>query len=93
MNLENVKLETKFDSNKSLATKKKILSVLVAASAVSTILSFTGCGVRGKPQPPLQPAELGRGQPSFKRATEEFAFPEVPSPTPVADPKNRQESR
>lgn len=55
--------------------------------------SLSGCGVRGKPQPPLQPAELGRGQPSFKRATEEFAFPEVPSPTPAPDPKNRQESR
>lgn len=65
-----------------------ILSLAIAAA-----LSATGCGVRGRPQPPLTPAELGRGQPSFKRATEEFAFPEVPSPTPAPDPKNRQESR
>lgn len=65
-----------------------ILSLAIAAA-----LFGTGCGVRGRPQPPLTPAELGRGQPSFKRATEEFAFPEVPSPTPAPDPKNRQESR
>jgi hypothetical protein len=42
-----------------------------------------GCGVRGRPQPPLTPPELGRGQPTFKRATEEFAFPAVPTPAPV----------
>lgn len=65
----------------------KILLLLAACVCVSA------CGVRGKPLPPEKPAELGRGQPSFKRATEEFAFPEVPSPTPAPDPKNRQESR
>lgn len=51
---------------------------------------LVGCGVRGKPQPPLTPTELGHGQPSFKRATEEFAFPNVPSPdSPVATPTPR----
>jgi hypothetical protein len=49
--------------------------------------SFSACGVRGDPQPPLAPSELGRGKPTFKRSTAEFAFPEVPSPEPSATPK------
>ncbi len=31
-------------------------------------LAITGCGVKGDPKPPLTPAALGHGQPSFKRA-------------------------
>lgn len=31
---------------------------------------MTGCGVKGDPLPPEKPAELGRGRPSYKRATE-----------------------
>src|SRR3990167_282904 len=54
--------------------------------AAAVLFSFSACGVRGKPQPPLTPAELGRGQPTFKRATEEFAFPSVPSPEAQPDP-------
>ena len=45
-----------------------------------------GCGVRGKPQPPLTPTELGRGRPTFKHASEEFAFPNVPSPDAKPQP-------
>jgi hypothetical protein len=37
-----------------------------------------GCGVRGDPLPPGTPAEIGRGRPSYKRATEGFKFSEVP---------------
>jgi hypothetical protein len=33
-------------------------------------LSLLACGVKGRPQPPLTPALLGRGQPSFSKATE-----------------------
>ena len=50
-------------------------------------MCLVGCGVRGRPQPPLTPPELGRGEPTFKRATQEFAFPEVPSPESTPDPK------
>jgi hypothetical protein len=43
-------------------------------------LSFNfGCGVKGDPIPPSMPPELGRGEPTYKRATEEFAFPDVPA--------------
>lgn len=58
----------------------------ILALTVVTVATLGACGVRGRPQPPLTPAELGRGQPSFKGATKEFAFPEVPSPTPAPDP-------
>lgn len=51
---------------------------------------LTACGVRGRPQPPLTPPELGRGEPTFKRATEEFAFPNVPAPESTPDPKAPQ---
>lgn len=38
-----------------------------------------GCGVKGDPLPPEKPPELGRGEPTYRRATEEFAFPDVPA--------------
>jgi len=47
-----------------------------------SVYSLMGCGVRGRPQPPLQPPEIGRGQPNFKRATEPMAFPNVPPVSP-----------
>lgn len=31
-----------------------------------------GCGVRGDPVPPQRPVEIGRGKPSYKRATEKI---------------------
>ncbi len=67
--------------------KSSILPILYHF-AIATVLSMTlaACGVRGAPQPPLTPPELGRGQPTFKRATEGFAFPDVPSPYVVPEP-------
>jgi hypothetical protein len=38
-----------------------------------TILSFvilSGCGVKGRPQPPELPAVMSRGEPNFFRTTE-----------------------
>lgn len=57
---------------------------LLAAVSVQPFM-VAACGVRGKPQPPVMPAELGRGGPSFQGATEDLAFPNVPTPegTPV----------
>jgi hypothetical protein len=34
------------------------------------VFCLSGCGVKGDPLPPLIPAELGRGRPTYKRATE-----------------------
>lgn len=58
----------------------------------SFLLMFfiASCGVKGKPMPPLEPAEIGRGAPTYKRAAEQ-AKPSMvpdagtkplPSPTP-----------
>lgn len=60
-------------------------TVILSATAAVTV----GCGVKGKPLPPLEPAEIGRGVPTYKRAAEQ-AKPAVvpdsngakPSPTP-----------
>jgi hypothetical protein len=41
-------------------------------------LLCAGCGVKGDPEPPLTPPELGHGQPAYRRTTRELAFPNVP---------------
>ena len=43
-----------------------------------SLLIVTGCGVRGDPVAPREPALLGRGGPTYKGATEELKFPTVP---------------
>jgi hypothetical protein len=37
----------------------------------------SGCGVKGDPLPPERPAELGRGRPTYKRATENIPIETV----------------
>lgn len=37
-------------------------------------LGLFGCGVKGVPLPPLNPAPLGRGEPVFKEATEKKTY-------------------
>lgn len=58
---------------------------LVGAGAV-------GCGVKGKPLPPLEPAEIGRGAPTYKRAAEQAKPTTVPDSDftrPTATPSRR----
>lgn len=45
--------------------KLRIFEVIAA-------LVLAGCGVKGDPLPPLTPAELGRGRPTYHRAAEEI---------------------
>ena len=61
------------------------------ALALIALCAMFSCGVRGNPQPPLKSPELGHGEPGFKRASEEFAFPNVSSPTPIPPPGSNQE--
>lgn len=42
------------------------------------VLAFhAGCGVKGDPLPPEKPPSIGRGQPNFKRATENLSLPKT----------------
>lgn len=34
------------------------------------LLGIYGCGVKGRPLPPLNPAPLGRGEPALKNETQ-----------------------
>ena len=34
------------------------------------MISLNGCGVKGDPLPPEKAAEMGRGRPTYRRATE-----------------------
>ena len=38
----------------------------------SALIAFAGCGVKGDPLPPDKPAYIGRGRPTYKRATEKL---------------------
>ncbi len=61
----------------------------------TTLYGLSGCGVRGDPVPPKMPAELGRGQPTYKGATEDLAFPTVPpvlAPS-VEDKKEKEDEK
>lgn len=48
-----------------------------------------GCGVKGDPLPPEKPAELGRGRPTYKRATEGIQIQKNQGRDP--DPDNLEE--
>lgn len=37
---------------------------------LAVLFALTACGVKGDPLPPEKPSELGRGRPTYKRATE-----------------------
>ncbi|AFX99754.1 lipoprotein [Bdellovibrio bacteriovorus] len=57
----------------------KILLFAVLALAVSA------CGVKGRPLPPLNPAPLGRGEPTFKDANQ------APNPKKKTIKKNQDD--
>jgi hypothetical protein len=48
--------------------KRKLFSVC------AILIWIAGCGVKGDPLPPEKPVELGRGRPTYKRATEGIAI-------------------
>lgn len=44
------------------------------------ILITSGCGVKGRPQPPLTPPMIGRGEPNLPKATEKVRLPKKKNP-------------
>ncbi|MBX3020517.1 MAG: hypothetical protein KF799_02470 [Bdellovibrionales bacterium] len=51
-------------------------------------MQLLGCGVKGDPLPPERPAELGRGRPTYKRATEKI---KIESTRPLETDKDEQD--
>jgi hypothetical protein len=47
---------------------KQLKKVLI----LKFLFLIAGCGVKGDPLPPTTPPQIGRGQPTFKRATEKI---------------------
>jgi hypothetical protein len=54
-----------------------------------------GCGVKGDPLPPENPPEIGRGRPTYKRASEEIKLQKAPQShkTPVKDEDDDDDER
>jgi hypothetical protein len=52
---------------------------------VSALAALAACGVKGDPLPPEKPVELGRGRPTYKRATEGL---KIEATKPKADDKD-----
>jgi hypothetical protein len=46
-----------------------------------------GCGVRGDPSPPITPAEIGRGHPSYKGYSQDY----TPAAKVTGDTKESEE--
>lgn len=40
--------------------------IILLVLAAGTTFGVMGCGVKGKPQPPLNPAPIGRGEPTYQ---------------------------
>ncbi|MDZ4083102.1 MAG: hypothetical protein U1E10_09210 [Bdellovibrionales bacterium] len=53
------------------------------------VSSGVGCGVKGKPLPPLEPAQIGRGAPTYKRTAEQARPTGLVVPTPTPDGRGR----
>lgn len=43
---------------------------------LSTLGALVACGVKGDPRPPIEPANIGRGKPSFKKVGKELKINE-----------------
>lgn len=44
-----------------------------------SLFLLLGCGVKGDPMPPEKPPFIGRGEQTYKRATEEIFSPTAPA--------------
>lgn len=74
--------------------KVPIFNLLIGILA----LGLSACGVKGDPLPPEKPAELGRGRPTYRRATEGIAIEKrkrttAPTKTGKADEDSESDER
>lgn len=61
------------------------MNVLMKAFVFGTLFLLAACGVKGKPQPPLTPSQIGRGEPNFSKASKEVQNRKRPNLTIPGD--------
>jgi hypothetical protein len=66
------------------------MSWLRKIASFSLVLALPACGVKGDPLPPEKPTELGRGRPTYRRASEEIVI-EKSRRKPVPAQNQREE--
>lgn len=55
------------------------------------IFLVSGCGVKGDPIPPERPPTLGRGRPTYRRATEGLKVEKSQKPTKPSDEEESED--
>ena len=75
-----------------MSSLKNLLISSLVGGFIGVVVS--ACGVKGDPLPPFKPAELGRGRPTYRRATESLKIENahgVEDKRPNADKDEREE--
>lgn len=70
-----------------MSYRRTLLRFSLLLQIVFTLLA---CGVKGDPLPPEKPIDIGRGRPTYKRATEGLRVKEKRSP-PVREEEEKDE--
>ena len=65
--------------------------LILKAFTISLLGWLTACGVKGDPLPPERPVELGRGRPTYKRATEGIPIEPVKSEEDTDQKKEKED--
>lgn len=61
-------------------------------AGLAVMISLSGCGVKGDPLPPEKAAEMGRGRPTYRRATERVrVIPQKPNSETEGESQKNQE--
>lgn len=66
------------------------LAKALKCSLVIFLFWLNACGVKGDPIPPDRPTEIGRGRPTYKRATEGIRI-QRSTPTTAEDEEEKDE--
>ena len=67
------------------------MSWLKKIASFSLAYALAGCGVKGDPLPPEKPTELGRGRPTYRRASEEITIERSRRKPPAPGIKDKDE--
>ena len=70
--IESKKFRNLFNGHRSMGILRYVIVFL------GVFVLQLACGVKGDPLPPESPVEIGRGRPTYKKASEEVSLPELP---------------